>query len=89
MKLAAVVQVTDVGPCEAIHGDDMENFHMEEAMRLSMHHGIHAIGSTDSINIDNGTTGIYESLVCRMTGGLYSSAFRVLCTDSAITMCDC
>ena len=33
----------DGGACEAIHDDKIENFHMEEAMRLSMHHDITAV----------------------------------------------
>ena len=43
VKLAAVVQVMNVGACEVIHGDNIENFDMEEAMRLSMHDDITAI----------------------------------------------
>jgi len=43
VKLAAVVQVMNVGACEVIPGDNIENFDMEEAMRLSMHDDITAI----------------------------------------------
>ena len=43
VKMAAVVQVMNVGACEVIHGDNIENFDMEEAMRLSMHDDITAI----------------------------------------------
>ena len=55
VKLAAVVQVMDVGACEAIHGDNIENFHMEEAMRLSMQDDItavHAEATTVSVTME-------------------------------------
>ena len=43
LAVGPVVQVMDVGACEAIHGDEIENFQKEEAMRLSMHDDITAV----------------------------------------------